>query len=174
MGGEIGLHSEKGHGTSFYFTLDVEIPNRQKSKDKGIINGPTELKKIQEGNKSNLSGGSIGHKYPLKLMVAEDNPFNTMFIQKLLEKFGFSEFNHATNGIEVLEKLEQEKFDLILMDIQMPEKDGLTTTKEIITKYGEDRPFIVALTADANESSKETYLGAGMDGFLSKPFKAEA
>ncbi|MCB0735721.1 MAG: response regulator, partial [Bacteroidetes bacterium] len=63
--------------------------------------------------------------------------------------------------------------DLILMDIQMPEKDGLTTTREIIEKYGNDRPPIVALTADANESSKEIYLSAGMDDFLSKPFKPE-
>lgn len=175
MGGEIGLHSEKGEGTTFFFTLDVEIPVRNESTENQVINADVQTALNPEPKeKKSLAGDSIGQDYPLKLLVAEDNPFNTMFIQKLLEKFGFEEFNHANNGIEVLEKMEREKFDLILMDIQMPDKDGLTTTKEIIEKYGDNRPYIVALTADANESSKENYLGAGMDGFLSKPFKAEA
>ena len=59
------------------------------------------------------------------------------------------------------------------MDIQMPEKDGLTTTKEIIEIYGNQRPPIIALTADATDTSKEFYMSAGMDDFLGKPYKAE-
>lgn len=172
MGGEIGLTSEKGKGTTFFFTLDVEIPQKKAAKQQ-TINGGTKPKKKKKAT-AEKAESLIGTDYPLKLLVAEDNPFNTMFIQKLLEKFGFDEFHHANNGVEVIEKLDKDSFDLILMDIQMPEKDGLSTTKEIIEKYGDDRPYIVALTADANESSKDTYLAAGMDGFLSKPFKAEA
>jgi signal transduction histidine kinase/CheY-like chemotaxis protein len=176
MGGEIGLQSVKGKGTTFYFTLDVEIPVNENTPEKEVINGSkTARNKVNQGDSvSQQSDIKIGERFPLKLLVAEDNPFNTMFIEKLLEKFGFAEFNHATNGIEVLDKMEKENFDLILMDIQMPEKDGMTTTKEIIEIYGDNRPYIVALTADANESSKEKYLKVGMDAFLSKPFKSEA
>lgn len=174
MGGEIGLHSEKGKGTTFFFTLDVEIPSQKKPKETIVVNESSAKKDKPELVEETKETTAIGENYPFKVMVAEDNPFNTMFIEKLFEKFGFKEFNHANNGLEVLSKLETEKFDLILMDIQMPEKDGLSTTKDIIEKYGDERPYIVALTADANESSKQTYLDAGMDAFLSKPFKAEA
>jgi CheY-like chemotaxis protein len=82
-------------------------------------------------------------------------------------------FIHAINGVEVMQFLEHNEVDIILMDIQMPEKDGLQTTREIIEKYGKNRPYIIALTADANESSQERYIKEGMDGFLSKPFKPE-
>ena len=70
--------------------------------------------------------------------------------------------------------MEEEQVDLILMDIQMPEMDGLEATQKIIETYGDKRPIIIALTADANEGSQKQYLDAGMDGFLSKPFKAES
>jgi CheY-like chemotaxis protein len=170
MGGEIGLTSEKGVGTSFFFTLNVEIP---KSLSKS--NDPTEVAVIEETlEKQSELTGKFSENYPLKILVAEDNPFNKLFIDKLFEKFGYTDSVHAENGFEVLKRLEDESVDLILMDIQMPEMDGLQATKRIIEKYGDKRPRIIALTADANESSKDEYLNAGMDGFLSKPFKAEA
>jgi CheY-like chemotaxis protein len=115
----------------------------------------------------------LEHNNSMRILIAEDNAFNKMLIEKLLDKFGYQDFDHAFNGFEVLEKLKENAYDLILMDIQMPEKDGLQTTKEIIQQYGEKRPSIVALTADANEFSKQTYLDAGMDDFLSKPYKSE-
>ncbi len=115
----------------------------------------------------------INEKFPLNILVAEDNMFNKMLIEKLLNKFGYDQFLHAENGVEVLDLMENNPVDIILMDIQMPEKDGLTTTKEIIEKYGNERPPIIALTADATESSKEFYMSSGMDDFLGKPYKAE-
>ena len=118
--------------------------------------------------------GKLSEEFPLKILVAEDNPFNKLFIDKLFEKFGYDDSHYAENGIEVLKKLEHEDIDIILMDIQMPEMDGMQATKRIIEKYGDQRPFIIALTADATDASKDEYLGAGMDGFLSKPFKQEA
>jgi CheY-like chemotaxis protein len=165
MGGQIGLHSQKGEGTTFYFTLDVKIPTTTDSSEQPVNAAKRE-------NPLNVEE-KISEKYPLSILVAEDNMFNKMFIEKLLSKFGYDEFLHAENGIEVLDLMENNEVDIILMDIQMPEKDGLTTTKEIIEKYGNDRPPIVALTADANESSKDFYMNAGMDDFLSKPYKAE-
>jgi PleD family two-component response regulator len=70
------------------------------------------------------STGKFADKYPMRILVGEDNPFNKMFIDKLFEKFGYTDSHHAENGIEVLKKLENEEIDLILMDIQMPEMDG--------------------------------------------------
>ena len=166
MGGQIGLTSEKGKGTTFFFTLDGKLPS---STDE-LSEQPVNAKK--RSNPLNVEE-KINEKYPLKILVAEDNMFNKMLIEKLLNKFGYDDFLHAENGIEVLELMKDNEVDIILMDIQMPEKDGLTTTKEIIEKYGNDRPPIIALTADANESSKEYYMSSGMDDFLGKPYKAE-
>ncbi|PCJ64503.1 MAG: hypothetical protein COA58_12215 [Bacteroidetes bacterium] len=166
MGGEIGLTSEKNIGTTFYFTLNVEIP-KVRSKQEPTVNV------TKKGTKVPLISGKFADEHPLKILVAEDNPFNKLFIDKLFEKFGYTNSHHAENGIEVLKKLEHEEIDIILMDIQMPEMDGLQATKRIIEKYGDSRPLIIALTADATEGSKHEYLDAGMDGFLSKPFKQE-
>jgi signal transduction histidine kinase/tetratricopeptide (TPR) repeat protein/ActR/RegA family two-component response regulator len=166
MGGEIGLTSEKNVGTTFYFTLNVEIP-------KGLAR-KVPVNFSEEGKEVPLADGKFSEKYPLKILVAEDNPFNKLFIDKLFEKFGYTDALHAENGIEVLKRLDQHEVDLILMDIQMPEMDGIQATQRIIEKYGEKRPIIIALTADANEGNKQEYLDLGMDGFLSKPFKAEA
>lgn len=166
MGGQIGLVSRKGIGTTFYFILDVIIPISHKSDSEIPVNSKVE-------RKVPLAQGTISELYPLKIMVAEDNPFNKLFIEKLFEKFGYNSFIHAINGVEVMQFLEHNEVDIILMDIQMPEKDGLQTTREIIEKYGKNRPYIIALTADANESSQDRYIKEGMDGFLSKPFKPE-
>jgi signal transduction histidine kinase len=166
MGGQIGLVSKKGIGTTFYFLLDVAIP--------AIETAPAELPvNTKQHRMAEEPGKPMNELYPLQILVAEDNPFNKLFIEKLFEKFGFNDFLHAENGVKVMELLEHHKVDLILMDIQMPEKDGIQTTREIIEKYGTNRPFIVALTADANDSSQDKYLKEGMDGFLSKPFKPE-
>jgi signal transduction histidine kinase/CheY-like chemotaxis protein len=171
MGGEIGLTSEKNIGTTFYFTLNVEIPKTLARQDV-TVNSATSA--IQEHEATVMTSGKFAELYPLRILVAEDNPFNKMFIDKLFEKFGYVDAHYAENGIEVLKKLEVETIDVILMDIQMPEMDGLEATKCIIKKYGDKRPAIIALTADATASSKSNYLDVGMDGFLSKPFRQEA
>jgi signal transduction histidine kinase/ActR/RegA family two-component response regulator len=173
MGGEIGLTSEKNIGTTFYFTLNVEIP-KALAKHEVAVNTTPVASTAAVASDLVTSSGKFAEQYPLRILVAEDNPFNKMFIDKLFEKFGYVNAHYAENGIEVLKKLEHETIDVILMDIQMPEMDGLQATERIIEKYGDNRPSIIALTADATESSKDHYLNAGMDGFLSKPFKQEA
>ncbi len=169
MGGEIGLISEKGKGTTFYFTLQVEVPG---TADESPVNADLVLK-TEPDVKESEALSPIADKYPMNILLAEDNPFNKMVVEKFFERFGYHDFLHAENGNQVLEILKNNSVDIVLMDIQMPEKDGITTTREIIEIYGEDRPSIIALTADANDSSREEYLSQGMDGFLSKPFKAE-
>ena len=110
----------------------------------------------------------------LRVLVAEDTPANQRFITVLLEKHGHSTFV-AHNGREALAALESEHFDLILMDVQMPEMSGLEATERIRTRErttGGQIP-ILALTAYALDEDEERCLAAGMNGYLSKPFKEE-
>ncbi|HNC45390.1 MAG TPA: response regulator, partial [Acidobacteriota bacterium] len=116
---------------------------------------------------------SLSSSQPLKILLAEDNVINQRVILRILEKIGF-QAAVATNGYEVLEALRQQSFDLILMDIQMPEMDGLEATRRIIAEWPSDqRPKIIALTANAIQGDRETYLEAGMDGYLSKPINID-
>ena len=106
----------------------------------------------------------------LHILVAEDNPINQLLIVKLLQKMGHIPLLVA-NGREALEVLERERFDLVLMDVQMPEMDGFSATKEIRNAEkatGKHVP-IIALTANAMKGDEETCLAAGMDGYLAKP-----
>lgn len=108
----------------------------------------------------------------IRILVAEDNPTNQKLIQKILENAGFHS-NLATTGREVIEALKTEVYDLILMDVQMPEMDGMDATREIRSREktsGTHVP-IIALTAHAMKGDMEKCLEAGMDGYLSKPVK---
>ena len=111
---------------------------------------------------------------PLRILIAEDNPINLRVVKKMLRKLG----HHAEgvgNGIELLQELGEDasKFDVILMDVQMPELDGVETTRRILEKWPESsqRPYIIALTADALRGDREKYLAVGMDDYLSKPLR---
>jgi CheY-like chemotaxis protein/HPt (histidine-containing phosphotransfer) domain-containing protein len=109
----------------------------------------------------------------MKVLVAEDNPVNQKLATRLLDKIGLSA-QTAVNGLEVLKALKQGRYDLILMDVQMPEMDGVEATKRIREreeKTGEHVP-IVALTAHSMVGDRERFLEAGMDDYLSKPLSA--
>lgn len=110
----------------------------------------------------------INEKYPLNILVAEDNVINQKLISRLFALLGYT-IHLATNGYEVLEALQRLKIDIIFMDIQMPQMDGIEATRRIIEKWGDKKPYIVALTANAHKSDKETYLMAGMDDYICKP-----
>lgn len=106
--------------------------------------------------------------YPLKIVVAEDNAINVKLIVRLMQKLGYS-IDVAGNGLEVIEAIQRQKYDLIFMDIQMPEMDGITATKEIVKRWGNNRPVIVAMTAHALKEEKDRCFDAGMDDFITKP-----
>jgi CheY-like chemotaxis protein len=110
----------------------------------------------------------------LRVLLAEDNPVNQRLAVRLLEKQGH-EVVVAGNGREALAALERQAFDLVLMDVQMPEMDGLEATAAIRRREAETgrRLPILALTASALKGDRERFLQAGMDGYLSKPIRAE-
>jgi CheY-like chemotaxis protein len=110
---------------------------------------------------------------PLRILVAEDNPVNQKLALRLLEQRGYRA-DVAGNGLEVLESIERQPYDLVLMDVQMPEMDGLEATRRIVERWRPaERPRIVAMTANASTEDREACLTAGMDGYISKPIRPQ-
>ncbi len=115
----------------------------------------------------------LGHKRPLRILLAEDNAVNQKVALKILEKLGFRA-DVAANGYEVLNSLRKISYDIILMDIFMPEMDGFKATEIILKKFDNKiRPKIIAMTANAMQGDKEKCIEAGMDDYISKPVRVE-
>lgn len=111
----------------------------------------------------------MASKIPLRILLAEDNAINQKLAIKIFEKMGYL-VDVAGNGLEVLDSMKRQKYDVIFMDVQMPEMDGVEATKRILSIYPVNkRPKIVAMTANAMQGDKEKYLKIGMDDYISKP-----
>ena len=106
----------------------------------------------------------------LRILVAEDNPVNQKLALRLLERMGYAA-DVAENGLEVIAALERQPYDLVLMDVQMPELDGLEATRRIRARWPDDGPRIVAMTANAMAEDREACLVAGMNDYLAKPIR---
>jgi PAS domain S-box-containing protein len=154
MGGRVFCESDIGAGSTFTLELNLKAG-----------------KKVLESKLTDTYDSELAKKYPHKILLAEDNSINQKVACLSLEKFGY-ECDVVENGLEVLEKLEEKGSDfysIILMDIQMPELDGITATEKIKAKWVHQSPTIIALTANAFTTDKEKCLRAGMKGYLSKP-----
>jgi CheY-like chemotaxis protein len=154
LGGTVRIESEEGVGTTVSFRIPV---------------------KAAEGGESVAEEGSattVALPFALKILLAEDDLSNQLVAKRLLEKQGHTVVSVAT-GIEALDAVRKERFDLVLMDVQMPEMEGSEATKEIRkeTRF-KDLP-IIALTAHAMSGDKERFMEAGMNGYLSKPIDME-
>jgi PAS domain S-box-containing protein len=116
---------------------------------------------------------ATGSKRPaLRILVVEDNALNRQLALLLLDEIGYRA-DTAVNGLEALAAVEREAYDVVLMDVQMPEMDGLEATRKIHELLGSRRPRIVAATANATQEERQRSLAAGMDGYLSKPIRLE-
>ena len=113
----------------------------------------------------------LSRKYPLRILIAEDNVINMTLILHILDKLGYQP-DAVENGQAALESVGRKQYDLILMDVQMPEIDGLEATR-LIRRLPGRQPVIIALTANAMQGDREECLEAGMDDYLSKPVKQE-
>jgi signal transduction histidine kinase/CheY-like chemotaxis protein len=113
--------------------------------------------------------GTLAERMPLRILIAEDNRINQKVALKLLERIGYRA-DVAANGVEALRALERQAYDVVLMDVQMPEMDGLAATRAIRERWpGSSGPRVVAMTANAMRDDREACLAAGMDDFVSKP-----
>jgi len=153
MGGHIGVESTQGKGSMFWFTLPFTLSSLQKKK-------------------SEVHSLEVSSDFRQKLvLVAEDNAINQRIVSYHLQKMGF-EIDLAADGQQALEKYHSRRFDLVILDIQMPVMDGYQVAKAIrAEENGTSRHVsIIALTANAMKGDRESYLEAGMDGYVSKPF----
>ena len=137
----------------------------------GIFVGakPREQKTITGRFKLDLDFAS---RNPLKILLAEDNAVNQKLALRLLEQMGYRA-DVASNGLEAVESVARQKYDVILMDVQMPEMDGLEATRQIVTNWSRNHPRIIGLTANALEGDREMCLAAGMADYISKPIRVE-
>ncbi len=153
MNGRINVESQPGLGSTFRFTiLTKPVANR-------IVPSPTPAIPV------------LADKYPLRILLAEDNPINQQLALIILNKMGY-EPSLAANGKEVLDQLKKRVFDLVFMDIQMPEMDGLEATRLIRAGHGA-QPIIIAITANVTRQDREDCLAGGMNDYLSKPVDLE-
>ncbi|MFM2357228.1 MAG: hypothetical protein RLZZ528_2964, partial [Pseudomonadota bacterium] len=116
----------------------------------------------------------LATEFPARILLADDHPTNQKLGRMILKRLGYRA-DVAGNGLEVLQALELQPYDLILMDIEMPEMDGVEATRRIIATYSADtRPKIIAVTANAMEGDRERFIAAGMSDYVSKPIRVEA
>jgi CheY-like chemotaxis protein len=116
-------------------------------------------------------GAKLSEEFPLKVLLVEDNLVNQKVASRFLNRLGYTA-EVASNGLEGFNAVQKTKFDLVLMDLQMPEMDGFTASREIRKKIPEvEQPKIIALTANALQGDRELCLEAGMDDYLTKPVK---
>ncbi len=112
-------------------------------------------------------------RHPLRILLAEDNVVNQKLALRILQQMGYRA-DLASNGIEAVESVERQAYDVVLMDVQMPEMDGLEATRAICARWAPgERPRIVAMTANAMQGDRELCLAAGMDDYLTKPIRVE-
>jgi PAS domain S-box-containing protein len=133
-----------------------------------VLEGAVAVPEVPEGAAPRVGREPAG----LRILVAEDNAVNQRLALLMLEKLGYGG-DVVSNGAEALAALERARYDVVLMDVQMPELDGLEATRRIHERWASERPHIIAVTAGAMSEERDRCLAAGMDDYLSKPIRIE-
>jgi PAS domain S-box-containing protein len=161
MGGSVDVRSEAGRGSVFTCTLPLREVSPEKKETAAV---PAETAPIHSPDMG---------KYPTSILVVDDDAIGRFYISILLKQAGF-EVAEAQDGLTALEKLKNGSFDIVLIDLQMPNVDGMETTRRLRLlerETGRPRTFVMALTAYSGDNERNGCRSAGMDDFLSKPFE---
>jgi PAS domain S-box-containing protein len=152
-------------GSTFFFTIKVPLPTYH-------LPQPTLVQKEERAAIANHR--ELGKTIPLQILLAEDNPVNSKLALMMLKRLGY-QADLANNGQEAIAALQQKQYDLVFMDVQMPEIDGITATRQIRANFAQSQqPYIIAMTANAMQGDRELCLAAGMNAYLSKPIRIKA
>ena len=154
MGGSLGVDSVEGKGSAFWFIANFKFTDKKSEISEDAVTGHEDL------------------LFDAKVLLVEDNPINLMVAQKMLEKVGLKPVL-ANNGLEALEQLKEQSFDLVLMDCQMPEMDGFDATRAIrklgVRAQNDKLLPIVAMTANVMSGDRDRCIDVGMDDYIGKP-----
>jgi CheY-like chemotaxis protein len=130
----------------------------------------TRIESADEPEKNKIDS-QMSERIPLRILLVEDNAVNQKLALRLLAQMGYKA-DLAGNGLEAIQAVERQKYDVVLMDVQMPEMDGLEASRRICARWPRaERPYIVAMTANAMQGDRERCLEAGMDDYVSKPVR---
>lgn len=160
MGGELKIKSKQGKGSEFSFSVIVKKSDQEQL-----------TPEIQQLTWKDIK--NMGAVFQLRILLAEDNDLNLQLMTLMFEQLGF-QFEIAKNGVEVLEKVKSQTFDVILMDVQMPVMNGLEATREIRKMPGMERVIIIGLSANVFEEDQKKALESGMNDYLTKPIRLAA
>jgi len=157
-----------------HFALRLMKPIKQSDLFNALTTSVGEIKTTTKSLRpNNVFDPTMATRLPLKVLIAEDNVINQKVALRVLQQFGYYA-DLAANGLEAVQAVERQKYDLVFMDVQMPEMDGLEATDRICARFpSAERPYIVAMTANAMKEDHGHCLDAGMNEYLSKPVRAE-
>ena len=159
MGGTMTVESD-GPGKGSTFRLGIRAPVATLEATRSST------------TKATLDPG-MATRHPLRILLADDNLVNQKLALRLLQQMGYRA-DVASNGREAIECVERKPYDVVLMDVQMPEMDGLDASREIVRRWPGRRPRIIAMTANAMQGDREACLAAGMDDYVTKPIRVDA
>ena len=165
----IGDETKKTYPDLFAFILTKPVKQQRLIKGLQMMFAPHKDHFISEDQQAAILTDSFSEDYPLNILIAEDNIINQLLIERILHKLGY-QTDTAVDGIQVLKSLKKKDYNVILMDVQMPEMDGFEAT-QLIRKMSIEQPYIIAMTANAMSQDKDECLQIGMNDYIAKPMR---